>query len=96
MDILDENYISGLVEQANRIALARKWVDDADLVIGVFNDHEEPYGVGLHIIKGQRLITTVVAEQSLKSDIRQLCLPCNCLEEAIAIQRELGEPDPTH
>jgi hypothetical protein len=70
----------------------RKVIEGADLVIGVFPDETEPLGAGRHVIKGQRLLRTIAAEQKDRSG-RLECLALSCREEAVALQRTFGEPD---
>jgi hypothetical protein len=98
----NEDYVRGVVNQATDVAKklkgtkldeVRKWVDGADVVVGAFNDRAQPYGVGLHIIKGQQLLMTYVTEQWNMTGLRQLCLPCRNLDEVIAYQLVFGEPD---
>ena len=74
-------------------AIMRTLIEGADLVIGIYPDKTKPYGVAQHVIKGHRLLMTVVAEKK-NSSVRLECLALRCLEEAIAIQQVLGEARP--
>jgi hypothetical protein len=74
------------------VDIVRKMIEGADLVIGVFADETQPYGVGRHVIKGQRLLMTIGAERKDKSG-RLECIYVTCREEAAALQQVFGEPD---
>ena len=98
---INDDFIRDLVAKANAnaerlkgcgIDLVRELVDGADVVIGVFQDQTQPYDVGTHVIKGHRLLKTVVAEHATKR-ARLECIPCRSLEEAVAFQHVVGEPD---
>jgi hypothetical protein len=66
----EENVLRDFVERANAniekidaargkegvVETVRKMIDGATVVIGVFQDMDEPFGVGIHVIKGQRLM----------------------------------------
>jgi len=109
MTMLDKNpipkdFIEDLVNSANAVAkkhkgagidVIRGLVNEADVVIGIYQDKTQPYGIGMHIIKGHRLLMTVATEHKSKS-ARWLGLPCRDLDEAGAFQDLVGEPDPMH
>jgi hypothetical protein len=100
----NNNYLRVIIRQANATGQGLKGkgldalcrlIDEADVVIAVYRDSSQSHGVGTHIIKGQRLLKTVVAEQESKP-ARVRYIPCRSLEEAINLQQSIGEPDALH
>jgi hypothetical protein len=63
-----------------------------DVVWGVWQDHREPDGVGMRLIKGQSLLQRIV-DRRQSEQVRMTAIPCDNLEHAVAAQRALGEPD---
>jgi hypothetical protein len=49
-----------------------------------------PNGVGTYIIKGDRLLRGVIANNKGQS-VRFAAIPCECLEQAIALKQGAGE-----
>ena len=100
MTTMDPMDIKRLVDLANAVTAdgpvdqdqVQKLIDSHDVVWGVWQDAAEPYGVGLHLIKGERAL---LAENKAKPPSRT-ALPCSCAEEAVALQEELGEPGATN
>ena len=60
-----------------------------DIVIGVWSDKDEPEGVGLHVIKGENLLSEIAAANK-PNPIPIGVIPCNELEDAIAAAKLLG------
>ena len=90
-------WLEGVVASANfnRYYLSdtdslRRLIDSAEIVIGVWQDFDEPNGVGHLVIKGKkRLTSTSDTCTSLSMTVQGV--PCECLEEAIAIERVFGD-----
>ncbi len=97
-------YKTTIVDAANRVAAQlngcgideiRQLVDANEIVFGVWQDRLEPDGVGMMPIKGQQLLRVVVASgKSLRVNLT--AIPCTCIEEAMALQQVVGEPDRRH
>jgi hypothetical protein len=75
------------------VETVRKMIEGATVVIGVFQDMDEPFGVGIHVIKGQRLMKSVLADGTTRR-ARTECIACRSLEEAVAAQKVFGESEP--
>jgi hypothetical protein len=69
-------------------------IADNEMVVAVWQDAEEPDGVGLLVIKGDRFLRTVIAENR-PMPARYTAIPCTCIEQAIALKEVAGEP-PAH
>jgi hypothetical protein len=89
-----------LVEMAsNNVALldgtvgqVRQVIDAHEIVFGVWRDVNEPYGVGVLVIKGgQRLLKASACGESITASVT--AIPCECREQAIATKQILGERD---
>jgi hypothetical protein len=65
-------------------------VDDAKVVVGVWQDADEPDGVGMYV-KGDRKLRTVITEQKTGT-FRVAAIPCECYEQAVALKEVAGEP----
>lgn len=65
-----------------------------DVVVAVWQDAEEPDGVGMLVVKGDRALRTIIAENKAKN-LSIASIPCDCLEQAIALKEVHGEP-PAH
>jgi hypothetical protein len=103
----EEDVLRDFVERANSniekidaargkvgaVEIVRKMIEGASVVIGVFQDMDEPFGVGIHVIKGQRLMKSVLADGTTRR-ARTECIACRSLEEAVAMQQMFGEPEP--
>jgi hypothetical protein len=71
----------------------RKIIDGATVVLGIYQDMDETFGVGMHVIKGQRLMKATLADGTTRR-ARTECIPCSSLEEAMTMQELFGEPEP--
>ena len=90
-----------IVEMANHLAVSglldgtmtpvRKLFDTHDLVWAVWHDSNEPDGVGTLIVKGERVLQTIVAEHMVK-EVAMTAVPCTCAEQAVALKELFGEP----
>ena len=94
-----DDFIRQLVEKAN---LNRHMLDgstdsvkdilaQSDVVIGVWQDTESPHGVGMHVIKGQRVLGEIMAGGK-PINVKIDAIPCVNMEQAIACQDVLSEP----
>jgi hypothetical protein len=70
-------------------------IEASDLVLAVWQDAEEPDGVGMYVIKGDRLLRTIIAENKAMP-AKMTAVPCECLEQAVALKQVAGEPDAHH
>jgi hypothetical protein len=52
-------------------------------------DANEPDGVGMHVVKGDRNLRTVMAEQRTRA-FRFAAIPCECFEQAVALEQVTG------
>jgi hypothetical protein len=66
-------------------------VESSDVVIGVWQDVSEPNGVGLYIVKGDRRLRQIIADQQGQL-AKVACIPCEGLEQAVALKEVAGEP----
>jgi hypothetical protein len=64
------------------------------LFAAVWQDADEPNGVGLYIIKGDRLLHTIIAENKA-ARVTMTAIPSMCLEQAVALKQVAGE-QPAH
>lgn len=92
--------ITALVEAADHIddeltakefEAIREVIDDADVAIGLFRDADAMQEVNWHVIKGHRLLTTIIADQHARL-ARVIFIFCRDIGEAIAMQRATGGP----
>jgi hypothetical protein len=70
-------------------AYVRKIVADNDLVIGVWREPAARFGVGIHPIKGRRLLVEAVAVHA-SLNVRLGAVPCVDREQAVAAERVFG------
>jgi hypothetical protein len=72
------------------LAYVKDIIDNATIVIGIYQDVTSPNGVGMHVIKGAPELQAVVA--SGKTDqFAAASIPCIDLEQAIAAEQKLGD-----
>ena len=81
--------VSGLLD--GTVAPVMKLLDTHDLVWGVWQDANEPDGIGMLIVKDARLLRTIVADYQLKP-VSMTAIPCTCAEQAVALKKLFGEP----
>jgi hypothetical protein len=65
-------------------------IDAATVVFGVYQDAEQPNGVGMHIIKGKRELQVAIASGG-ETMVTMDAVPCECLEQAIAAEQTWGD-----
>ena len=89
--MIDEEVLLAALHSANEIGLAAKGVfgryikyviENADIVIAVWQDETAPFGVGSRIIKGQERLLQCTAA-AIKATIAGI--PCDCAEQAEAL-----------
>jgi hypothetical protein len=79
----------GMSEEAAFVYI-KDVIDNADIVFGVWQDSDEPLGVGTLIIKGENQIQAAVAgDEPTKRSIT--AIPCNEAEQAFAVRDTLGD-----
>jgi hypothetical protein len=97
---LPDEFIRQLVEKAN---LNRHMIDgstdsvkdilaQSDVVIGVWRDNDSPHGIGMHVIKGQRVLGQIMAGGE-RMNVQIDAIPCVSREQAIACQDVLGSTE---
>jgi hypothetical protein len=84
------------MSEKEALQFVKRVISDAEIVWGVYQDATQPNGVGIHIIKGRRALSTIVgSEQFVGKDfafpIRMSAVPCDCLEQAVATEQVLGD-----
>ena len=57
------------------VETVRKMIDGASVVIGIFQDADEPFGEGVHAIKGQRLMKSVLADGTTRRARTECIVP---------------------
>jgi hypothetical protein len=85
----------GMTEE-EALQFVKRVINDAEIVWGVYQDATQPYGVGVHIIKGRRALSTISKSgQFVGKDfgfkLRFSAIPCDCLEQAVATEQVLGD-----
>jgi hypothetical protein len=71
-------------------AFVQRIIDGAAIVFGVFLDAEALTGVGMHIIKGDRVLQAIVASGEA-ADLTFTAVPCSSPEQAVAVERVWGD-----
>jgi hypothetical protein len=100
VDLANESraLMDGTIEPVKRI------IEENEVVFGVWQDDDEPDGVGILLIKGQRRLGALAesgkpaptgAERlTLPAAVMKVsAIPCLCLEQAEAARLTLGEDD---
>ena len=85
----------GMTEK-EALQFVNRVIDDAEIVWGVYQDATQPNGVGLHIIKGRRALSTIIESgqfvgKGFAFEMRMSAVPCNGLEQAVATEQVLGD-----
>ena len=100
---MDERLKSKLIAiaDANREAMdgttgpIKRIFADNHIVIGIWQDPNEPNGVGFLVLKGGNLLREV--RKSGKGwPARTSAIPCTCYEQAVAAGQVFGESDQHH
>jgi hypothetical protein len=78
-----------------RFEPVRALVDANELVYAVWQDEEEPDGVGTMIVKGQRKLQEIITSRRAQR-LKWTAISCTCAEQAEALKQVAGEPDPLH
>jgi hypothetical protein len=78
------------------LQFVKRVINDAEVVWGVYQDATQPNGVGLHIIKGRRALSTISKSEQFVGkgfsfEMRFSAIRCDCLEQAIATEQVLGD-----
>jgi hypothetical protein len=63
---------------------------ESDVVYGVWSDPSEDDGVGTWLVKGRSLLRDIEVRKTAAT-VRTSAVPCDCLEQAAALQRTLGD-----
>jgi hypothetical protein len=62
------------------------------VVLGVWRDETEPYGIDMLPLKGTRVLRESAATgESIEA--RMTVVPCDCYEQALAAKKVFGGPD---
>jgi hypothetical protein len=83
-----ENVLDGTMEPVRRL------IEESEIAVAVWQDADEPDGVGFYIIKGDRLLRTIISENKGRKAV-WTAIPCECYEQAVALKDFAGEP-PAH
>lgn len=70
----------------------RQIIDDNDVVLAVWQDVDQPSGIGTLIIKGAAVLRNISAD-GITAPCRANAIPCDSCEQAVAVLEVLGEPD---
>jgi hypothetical protein len=78
------------------LQFVKRVIEDAEIVWGVYQDATQPNGVGMHIIKGRRALSTIseagqFVGKGFAFEMRMSAVPCTCLEQAVATEQVLGD-----
>ena len=106
---LPPEFVEGLVQMANNNADAmkerrnangdldsvREMLATCDLVYGVWQDANAPYGVDCLIIKGDPALHSVI-DSGRSADLRMTALRCRNAEEAEAFRQVMGDVKRQH
>jgi hypothetical protein len=82
----NEKVMDGSMEPVKRIAA------EADVLFAVWQDPEEEYGVGYLIVKGEKLLKSIVTSGDDKH-ARINAIKCIEKEQAVALKRLIGLRD---
>ena len=70
----------------------KKLFDEAEIVVGVWQDPNEQHGVGYLVLKGEKLLRECFASgENLTA--RTTAIPCECYEQAVAAKQVFGGRD---
>ena len=97
---MEEEVMRTLVELANQnMALMdgttgpiKRLFEEGEIVVGVWQDTEERYGIGYLVLKGARLLQEVVASGE-NATARVTAIPCECYEQPVAAKQTFGTRD---
>ncbi|UEM13664.1 hypothetical protein J4G43_004910 [Bradyrhizobium barranii subsp. barranii] len=70
----------------------RQIIEDNDVVLAVWQDFAQPFGIGTLTIKGAAVLRNISAD-GVTSFCRANAIPCDSYEQAVALLEVLGEPD---
>jgi hypothetical protein len=66
-----------------------------DMAVGVFPDAQSESGFSTHPIKGKHVIEALAnGKLANAEDVKIVGVPCDCLEQAIALEAEFGDGAP--
>jgi hypothetical protein len=68
----------------------REILDTRDIVFGLWQDPEEPDGVGRYVIKGKNLMREILASGK-GAKVRMAAVACESPEHAIAAEQVFGD-----
>ena len=68
----------------------REILDSSDVVFGLWQDPEEPDGVGMYVIKGKNLMREVLASDK-PAKVVMTAVPCENAAHAIAAEQAFGD-----
>ena len=83
---------------ANRVLMdgtmkpVRQIIEDNDVVLAVWQDFDQPLGIGTQIIKGAAILRNISAD-GVTTACRANAIPCDSYEQAAVLLEVLGEPD---
>ena len=97
------DFVREMVDAANNnqdlmdgtTAPIKEIIAGADLVLGIWQDATKPYGVNLHVIKGQGHMRDG-AYNNVTKRLRCTAIKCIDLEQAVAAQQMFGEVERLH
>ena len=86
-----QNRMRGMSDEA-AMQHVKNVVAANQIVIGVWQDATIPSGVGMHIIKGNRTLSAIIA--SGVPERTDFAVPCPNYEQALAAEKVLGDGRP--
>jgi hypothetical protein len=66
---------------------------NAEIVWGIWQDANEPDGIGTLVMKGAKLLREIGSNGKDMPNVVFTAIPCVCLEQAIAARNKFGTPD---
>lgn len=99
---MEESILKRLVALANEciaagypetVAELRNVIETYDVVFGVWQDDEEPNGVGTMFIKGEATMRDII-ESNTGQPLRHTVIPCLDVDQAEAIREMFGDGEP--
>lgn len=87
-----QNRMRGMSDEA-AMQHVKNVVAANQIVIGVWQDATIPSGVGMHIIKGNRTLSAIIAS-GVPENARISAVPCPNYEQALAAEKVLGDGRP--
>ena len=69
-----------------RFEPVKELIDTNDVAFAVWQDAQEPDGVGMLIVKGERRLLTITTARKAEP-LSITAIPCQCADQAVALNR---------